>query len=347
VIRAKKFAVDSNGVLYAFGAEIAGKFTATNGNESCTMDSDAQGAYVSAKNSVSGIRMSANHDGSVGLYEVTPTSGGGELIEVLWERTGTALYTEKSVTVGYLTSAPNNGVSIGADGTISANRATGQALVYASNSSEGNRIFIYADASSGQAGLYSYSADGTARPILVRANNSNAIATYGDWGFIPWKKDIRGTPIISDSSDGHRVSLLTCGASGQVGIQAQFGSTGTTYSIGYFNVAASDIRLKKNIKDSTVKALPLINDIKIREFDWKDGRHQTIGMVADELEELDENLTMGGGYTEDGEMSIKSVDTFHLVGYLTKAVQELSAKVEQLEARVKELEEGKKDVGVD
>lgn len=218
-------------------------------------------------------------------------------------------------------------------GQVVSSLTSGQAAVYASNGSASNRIFIYADSSNGQAGLYSYSADNTPRAILVRAHNSSVITTYGDWVFsnvVPWKTDIKGRPMISDSADGHRVSLLTSGASGQVGIQAQFGNTGTTYSIGYFNVAASDIRLKKNIEDSTIDALSLVNAIKVRKFDWKDGRHQRIGMVADELEELDKALTIGGGYTDDNEMSIKSVDTFYLVGYLVKAVQELSAEVKRL-----------------
>jgi hypothetical protein len=232
-------------------------------------------------------------------------------------------------------------------GSIVSSKTSGQAAVYASNGASKNRIFIYADSSNGQAGLYSYSADNTPRAILVRGNNSSVINTYGDWVFtnvIPWKTDIKGRPMISDSADGNRVSLLTSGASGRVGVQAQFGNTGTTYSMGYFNVAASDIRLKEHVKDSKVEALPLVNKIKIREFDWKDGRHQTIGMVADELEELDKALTIGGGYTDDNEMSIKSVDTFYLVGYLVKAVQELSSISTTHEDRITQLEKENKEL---
>ena len=215
---------------------------------------------------------------------------------------------------------------------VLATAASGEAYIQARNSGTGNRIYMWSN-SNGVVGLASYGANNIQYQILERANNSGVITAYGDWVFsrvVPWKTDIKGRPMISDSADGHRVSLLTSGASGQVGIQAQFGSTGTTYSIGYFNVAASDIRLKKNIEDSTIDALSLINAIKVRKFDWKDGRHQRIGMIADELEELDKALTIGGGYTDDNEMSIKSVDTFYLVGYLVKAVQELSDEVKRL-----------------
>jgi hypothetical protein len=62
--------------------------------------------------------------------------------------------------------------------------------------------------------------------------------------------------------------------------------------------------------------------------------HQECGFVADELEKLDPNLSIGGGYDEDGSMNEKSVNDFYLLGYLTKAVQELSAKVKDLEAKL-------------
>ena len=68
----------------------------------------------------------------------------------------------------------------------------------------------------------------------------------------------------------------------------------------------------------------------MREFDWTDGRHQYIGVVADELEELDYRLAIGGGYDDNGKMVIKGVDEFYLMGYMLKAIQELSAEVNRL-----------------
>jgi len=40
--------------------------------------------------------------------------------------------------------------------------------------------------------------------------------------------------------------------------------------------------------------LELINKIPLYEFDWKNsGKHQKIGFIADELEKIDPNLSIG------------------------------------------------------
>lgn len=94
----------------------------------------------------------------------------------------------------------------------------------------------------------------------------------------------------------------------------------------------SDIRLKNNIKNCEIdSALNIINKIKLHSFDWIYSKeHQKIGFIADELEEIDPKLLLGGDTEEDGTVNYKSVDTFYLLGYLTKAVQELSQKVKEL-----------------
>lgn len=103
--------------------------------------------------------------------------------------------------------------------------------------------------------------------------------------------------------------------------------------------SASDIRLKENVEDSEVDALSVINAIKMRQFDWKgNGYHQKVGFIADELEEVDPRLAFGGGYTEDGGMDTKTVDTFYLLAYTVKAVQEMSDKLGRAEARIDALE---------
>ena len=57
-----------------------------------------------------------------------------------------------------------------------------------------------------------------------------------------------------------------------------------------------------------------------------------------ELEEIDPNLALGGGYDENGEMDIKQINSPYLLNYAIKAIQELSAKVDEQEKRIKELE---------
>lgn len=131
-------------------------------------------------------------------------------------------------------------------------------------------------------------------------------------------------------TDGQRVAAFGAPTANALYVMGQWGTAGTTYAVKTVTVSSSDKRLKENIKDAEVEALPIINQMRVREFDWKDGKHQKIGVVADELEEIDEKLAVGGGYDEDGNMNVKSVDTFYLVGYLVKAVQELSDEVERL-----------------
>lgn len=140
------------------------------------------------------------------------------------------------------------------------------------------------------------------------------------------------TMVGSNGTSGNRVALFATPSSTTFQIGAQWG--GSTYTTKSVTVSSSDIRLKENIKDTEVEALPIINQIKVREFDWKDGKHQKIGVVADELEEIDEYLAVGGGYDEDGCMNIKSVDTFYLTGYLTKGIQELSKENEELKKQI-------------
>lgn len=113
-------------------------------------------------------------------------------------------------------------------------------------------------------------------------------------------------------------------------------------SSGTLQIASSDIRLKDNIKDTEVIGLDFINKIKLRQFDWKNKKyHQPIGFVVDELEELDNNLSVGGvlDTLDDNGLPIdpKCVNTFYLQGYEVKAIQELSQRLDKLEKENAEL----------
>ena len=79
--------------------------------------------------------------------------------------------------------------------------------------------------------------------------------------------------------------------------------------------------------------------MQVRQFDWKNGWHQDIGFVADELEKIDPNLTLGGGYDENGEMDIKQINAPYLLNYAIKAIQELSAVVKEQGDKIRKLEE--------
>ena len=153
-------------------------------------------------------------------------------------------------------------------------------------------------------------------------------------------------PVSSVNGDGDRVAVLSSGGGSYLTVSGQWGTTGSTYSTKKFAVASSDIRLKENISDATIDALPIINQIRIRQFDWRrDHSHQAIGMVADEVELIDSKFAIGGGYDDEGNMDEKIVDTFYMMGYVVKGIQEICSsdnerdrKIQSNEARVDSLQ---------
>lgn len=157
-------------------------------------------------------------------------------------------------------------------------------------------------------------------PVWLRVRNSAS----GNGIFI--QSNIDGTvELASYGANGTRYGILK---------RANNSNAITAYGTWTFSnpiVNPSDIRLKENVKESTVNALGIINSIPVREFDWKsDGHHQAVGIIADELEKVDPGLVRGGGEDESGDIIPKGIDSMYLVGYLVKAVQELSDEVKRL-----------------
>lgn len=161
---------------------------------------------------------------------------------------------------------------------------------------------------------------------------------------------VKRQPVASVSADDSQVAYLFSGTGSKhgetivhhrLGIRAKWGTPGFSTDYLYTDGQVSDIRLKENIENSETDALETVNRMKVRQFDWKErmgGWHQNIGFVADELEEIDPNLALGGGYDENGEMDIKQINSPYLLNYAIKAIQELSAKVDEQDKRIKELE---------
>lgn len=166
---------------------------------------------------------------------------------------------------------------------------------------------------------------------------------------------VKRQPVASVSAVGSQVAYLSSGKGTpagstatyrRLGVCAQWGGTSSaaaSFATDYLytGTQVSDIRLKDNIKNSTTTALETVNQMKVRQFDWKKERggwHQNIGFVADELEKIDPNLALGGGYDKNGEMDVKQINSPYLLNYAIKAIQELSAKVDEQEKHIKELE---------
>lgn len=190
-----------------------------------------------------------------------------------------------------------------------------------------------------QGTIYAGSIDATGS-LSVRKTARMDILTFYDYqqDTLPTASDmIYRRPIASAASNNGRVAFLQGASGNKISIRAQYGKS--NFSSATFTASSSDIRLKEDVKDSSVNALSKIMQMQIREFNWKQtGVHQELGCVADELELIDPLLTTGGGYDDDGTMNIKSIDTLLLSEYAIKGIQELYKQNKHQQKRIEYLE---------
>lgn len=86
---------------------------------------------------------------------------------------------------------------------------------------------------------------------------------------------------------------------------------------------SSDERLKKEVKDSNVDALAIINALACKEFKWRqDGHFEELGFIAQQVKAV--NPKFVGERVIDGE-TFYTLDLMAIIPYLVKAVQELAA----------------------
>lgn len=201
-------------------------------------------------------------------------------------------------------------------------------------SSKAGNLYIYSQGTSGgNVGLWAQN-----RGSLLTLGSNNSVTSAFTWNIATFNfQDWSGTyrrPIASATTAANQIAYMMTGST-YLSINAKW--SGSSFASRKITVSSSDIRLKENVKDTEVKsALSVINKIKIHSFDWKDGGgHRKIGFVADEMELIDPYLAIGGGYTSDGQMDVKSVDTFYLEGYIVKAIQELSEELRRLKRRMR------------
>ena len=160
--------------------------------------------------------------------------------------------------------------------------------------------------------------------------------------------------VISSSSGSYRITWIyaqkTSNEYAYVNFVGPSYSTtipdGDTLDRRFDAIAASDKMLKSNIKDSNKKALNDISKIKIREFDWNNtNRHDSIGLIAQELEDIDETYTYDDiKITKNGEENItKSLNLKSLIALAIKGLQEQQEEIEDLKNQIKELKENGKN----
>lgn len=350
------FGVTKSGGLYATGATINGVLTANANSQigpwtvadtaiykvSSTMGNATAGSAYFGNNGLSITnRFKVSSVGSVTINNgvVTTTIDGTIMLSDSSDTVITSISTSS-----VLTSAPIISSKASASGNIESaimaqnQYSTGEMRVYVANAYRSGSLV----ASSGSnLGIYDHGGDNW---VIRSANNGSVYIPH-----VLYVTSISGTgdcPVIGTGTGDNNNKVARIYSSTDVNGRVKFNmnSRSSTFTDIYYvdcNSSSSDIRLKTNVANTSVaNARALIDLIKIREFDWIDGRenvHQNIGFIADELEKLDPKLAIGGGYEEDGSMCIKSVDTFYLLGYLTKAFQELSAEVTSLRNEIKQL----------
>jgi len=128
-------------------------------------------------------------------------------------------------------------------------------------------------------------------------------------------------------------------SSGAVMYLLQMTSSAATFDVpvyGSFN-QNSDRRLKENFGDS-IEAMPLIDSIPIRSYDWiKDGRHVSAGIVAQDLQKIAPELV-----SENSSTGMLGIRYMELVPYLVKALQEQNAQMEELRNLINSLTDEQK-----
>ena len=99
----------------------------------------------------------------------------------------------------------------------------------------------------------------------------------------------------------------------------------------------SDRRLKENIVDCKHKALDYIHQFQFKEYDWKKQEdrpqkaHTRIGLIAQEVQEVDPTLVYENGDT-------LNLDNLRLTNIALKAIQELALENRKLTHRLENLE---------
>ncbi len=124
--------------------------------------------------------------------------------------------------------------------------------------------------------------------------------------------------------DNNKSIGITTGATPFVGIGTT-NATSKLHVIGDvtatdFN-SASDINLKENIK-TIENSLNTIEQLRGVTFNWKENQKPSLGVIAQELQEILPELVNDG--------NIKSVSYNGIIGVLIEAVKELKKEVEEL-----------------
>ena len=303
------------------GAIAAKSFTAkyNNSTDSADVTLNANGLSVYHKYSNKDYRSDVK-PGELYLY--IQGSGSSTINATSWSVWNSAVSTGTTVTQGRVKVETSDTYALMSGASFECNNSTSGRTGRLTSSTAGN------------VGIY----DASAEDWIICSNSSAEVYTPHPFrSYNKFDTTLR-YPVGSSSVTNQAVSWLGCTAATTLSIRGEWNSsTPATKTIA---VSSSDIRLKDNVTDTDVNALEFVNRVKLHAFDWKwTHQHQNIGVIADELEQLDPSLVVGGGTDKEGNPIYKSINNLVLISYLTKAVQELSAKVEELENKLSTMED--------
>ena len=151
---------------------------------------------------------------------------------------------------------------------------------------------------------------------------------------IGWLKTVKGNVGGKDTASiGFWSSDVSLDFGGS-GNDIYYRYAGKAYGLwSIINQHFSDRRLKENIVDCKHKALDYIQQFRFKEYDWRKQEdrpqqaHTKIGLIAQEVQEIDPTLVYENGDT-------LNLDNLRLTTIALKAIQELSQRIETLERKL-------------
>lgn len=330
-----------DGSTMTIGGFKISKYKITNDAIGICSTAGQEWAFWAGASSGANAPFHVGHKGE--LYASNATIGG-----IIRAKQSISVYNDTFATYQDVVKWDGSNLSIGLVGNAGSTGVKGAQIAFSgSQISVGNSSIVCGSISGTNSSFTNVWVENFTNASTFKENitcNKN-LKVKGDFTFADYQQDTFATasevvyrrPIASAASNNSRVAFLQGASGNKISIRAQYGKS--NFSSATFTGSSSDIRLKRDIKDSSVNALSKIMQMQIREFNWKQtGVHQELGCVADELELIDPLLTTGGGYDDDGTMNIKSIDTLLLSEYAIKGIQELYRQNKQQQKRIEYLE---------
>ena len=157
--------------------------------------------------------------------------------------------------------------------------------------------------------------------------------TEADNNYSLWCQQAGGRKNLARFDSGIVIGNVTTKTDATIDDSAN-GSASTLLYIGNKTIdtsAVSDARLKENIEDTVIESLSILDQLKLRDFNWKrddpnygDDTDRQFGMVAQEVEAVLPHIV---GKDNDG---IRSVQYNKMIPYLVKAIQELNQELQEI-----------------